>query len=81
MYRLVGIWLVSTGAVLMGLGSLGWASMCIDGGCLAFSGACPTDPMNAKFCTLPPADPCPGGAPATCACMQTARGCKCCMKQ
>lgn len=81
MFRVLVCLLAGTGLVLIGLGTLGYGSMCVDGGCLAFSAACPTVPGMPQLCTDPPADPCPGGAPATCACMQTARGCKCCMKQ
>lgn len=80
MSRMFVLLLASVGLVLLALGSLGYSSMCVDGGCLAFSAACPTVPGMPNFCTSPPADPCPGGAPATCACMQTARGCKCCKK-
>ncbi len=79
MLRVFVLLLMSVGLWLLALGTLGYASMCVDGGCLAFSAACPTVPGCPQLCTSPPADPCPG-APATCACMQTPRGCKCCKK-
>lgn len=80
MFRVLVCLLAGTGLVLIGLGTLVSASTCQDNGCWAFTGACPTlPPPNQRLCTDNPPDPCPG-APANCACRQTARGCKCCDK-
>ena len=68
MFRVAVVFLVSLGVMLLAFGGWGYASMCIDGGCLAFSPFCPTLPGNPKLCTDNPPDPCPGGAPAACAC-------------